>query len=566
MKTIKPNIVLLTLPFWSPLIPAQGIAHLKNYLKTHGFKIFTADLTAEEIFLEYYREYFNCLSEIIPEEKRGNFYNVGHDILRGHLEAFNNKNIDKSYYNLIEKHIYYNFYLTTSLKFIRKLDNIVASFYKQLATYITELLFANTPDVLGLSVNSGNIGPSVFVFKLAKKLFPNIRNVMGGSIYFNHLSYNSPDFNEFIKITDSYIDNYIIGKGEVLLHRILENKFPQQKKVFTNKDMTDEEITICSNNLPDMSDYKLDKYLYLAASASSSCPNNCSFCNVNFFFGPHKKKDVTQTVKEMKRLQDNYGHILFFMTDSLLNTVITGLAEELIKNQIKVYMDGYFRIDEAASILKNTLLWRQGGFYRARIGTESGSQKILDFMGKNITPELTRKAILGLAEAGIKTTTYWVVGHPEETDEDFQMTLDLIAELKDYIYQAECNPFTYYYLGQASTNEWFDKKYLLYSDEIRDMLYTQTWCLDLYPQREIIYKRVQQFGEHCRQLNIPNPYTISEINHADNRWKQLHIKSVPSIIEINNMEKALNLKNNKAIMVQVEANNNDIGNFDFEDF
>jgi radical SAM superfamily enzyme YgiQ (UPF0313 family) len=79
------------------------------------------------------------------------------------------------------------------------------------------------------------------------------------------------------------------------------------------------------------------------------------------------------------------------------------------------------------------MLWRRGGFYRARLGIESGSPKILQKMGKNTTIDQIKKALSNLAYARIKTTTYWIVGYPGETEEDFLKTLTLIKELQNEI-------------------------------------------------------------------------------------------------------------------------------------
>ena len=39
-------------------------------------------------------------------------------------------------------------------------------------------------------------------------------------------------------------------------------------------------------------------------------------------------------------------------------------------------------------------------------------------------PSVVSKALASLAGAGIKTTTYWVIGHPGETESDFQSLLE----------------------------------------------------------------------------------------------------------------------------------------------
>ncbi|MCP4148405.1 MAG: cobalamin B12-binding domain-containing protein, partial [bacterium] len=87
MKNIPEKILLCLLPFWSPLIPPIGIAALKSYLKKEGFDVKTVDVAVKENFMELYHNYFDTLKENIPEEKRGNFYSIGHDVLRNQMLA-----------------------------------------------------------------------------------------------------------------------------------------------------------------------------------------------------------------------------------------------------------------------------------------------------------------------------------------------------------------------------------------------------------------------------------------------------------------------------------------------
>jgi hypothetical protein len=214
----------------------------------------------------------------------------------------------------------------------------------------------------------------------------------------------------------------------------------------------------------------------------------------------------------------------------LVNPVISDIAREFIAEQENLYYDAYFKIDRESANPGNTILWRKGGLYRVRIGTESGSQKILNEMNKKITVDEIKESIKTLAYAGIKTTTYWVIGHPGETEQDFQNTLDLIEELKDDIFQAECNYFLYLYSQQGKADVWAKHRKLLYPDYINDMLVFKHWTLDLEPRREETFKRVHRFSAHCKALGIPNPYSYNEHVKADERWHRLHENAVPSMM------------------------------------
>jgi len=187
----------------------------------------------------------------------------------------------------------------------------------------------------------------------------------------------------------------------------------------------------------------------------------------------------------------------------------------------------------------------------------------LNLMEKKVNPKQIRNVVSNLARAGIKTTTYWIIGHPGETEEDFQQTLDLIEELKNDIWEAECNLFTYFYVGQNNSEKWADKRMLLYPPKARDMLDSQTWILDCEPSRQETYNRMIRFVEHCGKLGIPNPYSLDEIYKADERWKKLHKNAVPPVMEIINQSADFSEREKVKKFLPLQTKQDEEDDFDF---
>ena len=533
------KIVLLLLPYWDPLVPPQGISVLKTYLKKQNFDVKTYDANINVHFKKLYNKYFGLLNEFVPQDKQGNFYNIGHDVLRNHMLAYLNKDNDEKYRKTIISIIHETFYTEINFSQYDKIETVVIEIYNKLNNYIEEIINLDKPDVMGVSVMRDTIGASVFAFQIAKKLNPSILTVMGGTVFQEHLAEGNPNYERFINNTP-YIDKIIIGDGKELFIRMLQGKLENSQKVYSITDFR-EFITVKDIvEIPDMTDFDVENdYPYIATQGSFSCPFECSFCNVRTFAGEYKEKNINILYEEIKQQYNQYGKRLFFMNDSLINHIIDNVAQKLIDEKLPVYLDGYLRVGEPVCNLDSTILWRRGGLYRVRIGVESGSQSVLNSMEKKITPELIYRSLDSLAKAGIKTTTYWVIGHPGETEEDFQETLKLLEECKNNIYEAECNPFIYSYNGQNSTDKWADKRKLLYPEYADDYLIFQSWKIETTPTREETFSRINRFVSRCKELEIPNPYSITDIYSADQRWNNLHINSVPSLIEVNHNMKDL---------------------------
>lgn len=524
------KILLVLFPFWTPLIPPMGLAGLKGFLQQHRYSVKTIDLNVEDSFKEIFRVYFRILDEIVPADKKGNFHNVGKDVLQNHLMACSNYTDEQEYVDCVKLLIRGTFFCEAGDEVIAELNRVTTGFYNLLREYFIALLEREKPAVLGLSVYEGTLPASLFAAKIAKEAYPDLQIVMGGGIFAEQLAKDSPNWEPFLKKAVP-IDNIIIGEGENLFLRLLQGELPPGQKIYTLKDIDEQTLDLSAAPLPDFSDLHTGSYPYLAAYSSRSCPFQCKFCSETVQWGKYRKKAAGQIAAEMIKLHETYKGQLFLMCDSLLNPVVTGLAEELIKEKASLYWDGYLRADKETCDIENTMLWRRGGFYRARLGIESGSPNVLDLMGKKITPERIRQAIAGLAAAGIKTTTYWVVGYPGETEQNFRETLDLITALRNEIYEAWCSPFYYYPSGQVNSAAWQDKCSLLYPPWTKEMLVLQTYVQDGEPSREESYSRMSRFVEHCANLGIPNPFSLHQVYEADERWKRLQANAVPSIVD-----------------------------------
>ncbi|MCU0288812.1 MAG: B12-binding domain-containing radical SAM protein [Acidobacteria bacterium] len=526
----KEKILLVLLPFWTPLSPPLGITCLKDFLRSRGFQSKAVDVSAEDELKQYSNQYFSTLNRHIPADKKGNFYSIVNNVLRNHMMAHINYEDVEKYLELVKILISKTFYVDLEKDCLLELVSIIDGFYGRLKTYFLDLLAREKPTVLGLSVYSDTLPASVFCFRLARTMYPDIMTVMGGGVFADLLALGSPNLEFFLEKTQPYIDKIVIGEGEHLFLEVLASK-AQDKRVFTLADVNSQLLDLTTVEPPDFSDYNLASYPYLVTYTSRSCPFQCAFCSETVQWGKYRKKSIPQVVRELKGLSQVNGGQLFLLGDSLLNPVINDLSDELLKAEESIYWEGWLRVSPEACDTANTLKWRRAGFYHARLGIESGSPRILELMGKKIQVEQIKQTLFSLSLAGIKTTTLWIVGYPGETEEDFQQTLALIEELKDYIYEAEGTPFWYYLTGQSNSNEWSKKtSELLYPAEAANMLLAQTWILSGEPTRETTYARLNRFTNHLRELRVPNTYSLHEIYKADERWQNMHRNAVPPLV------------------------------------
>lgn len=551
------KVLLMSLPFNDPQIPPLGISLIKGFLKDYGYEVTTIDANVEIQFRDIQDKYFNIISRYLPEYKMGNFYSMRLDVIQNHMMAYLNytgklgkctidgldlleSNIKMDYEELVKIIIYKTFYVALELKDLIKLDRIVEVYFEKLESYILEHIKNEKTSYLGLAVNSVTLPSSLYVFKIVKDKYPHITTVAGGGIFADELAVNSANLEYFVDHTP-YIDKIIIGEGERVWLKILEGELCSKQKLYTLKDIPEDLVGTLFFSTPDLSDFDINSYPYIPAYTSLGCPFNCNFCTIPIQWGKYRQKEPKQVAKEFVELSRKYGSQLLYVIDSILNPVISELAQELLRLDTPIYWDGSLRVSDDVSNIQNTLLWRKSGFYRARIGIETGSQRLLNVMDKKITVEQIKSSVSSLANAGIKTTTFWIIGYPGETEQDFQETLNLVEELKDDLYETTFRPYLYYKTvdGKDDNNAGNVEGIQLYPKDKKDKLIIETWIPNCEPSREEIYNRLNRFHQHINKLGVSNPYTLYELDKADKRWLELHDNAVPPIILFNDKHKLI---------------------------
>jgi len=165
---------------------------------------------------------------------------------------------------------------------------------------------------------------------------------------------------------------------------------------------------------------------------SRGCPYNCRYCACSAFsLRKVRFRSPKSVVAEMGLLQMEGYEEVGFVDDNLLldRHRMEKICDLLKENGIKLTLWAEGRVDQASrEVLRK---FARVGCKTIYFGVESGNQKVLNYYGKNISPELSRKAMRNCKDAGIENIIgSFIVGAPIETREDVQRTLDFALNLK----------------------------------------------------------------------------------------------------------------------------------------
>jgi anaerobic magnesium-protoporphyrin IX monomethyl ester cyclase len=157
--------------------------------------------------------------------------------------------------------------------------------------------------------------------------------------------------------------------------------------------------------------------------SARGCPYQCNYC-VKSFGTKLTTRTPEQIVDEIKELKRLFGiKSLRFIDDTF--TVIPSRVIAICKLMIEEKVDVQWScLSRADTLNEEMLIWmKKAGCKRVYIGVESGSQRILDFYKKKVNVEEALANIKLCKKIGVETMGFFIVGMPEETREDFDLTL-----------------------------------------------------------------------------------------------------------------------------------------------
>jgi anaerobic magnesium-protoporphyrin IX monomethyl ester cyclase len=181
-------------------------------------------------------------------------------------------------------------------------------------------------------------------------------------------------------------------------------------------------------------------------STGRGCYGKCNFCASHCVFGDRIRFYPIERIKrEIDLLVEKYNiRTLYFQDDTftanrrIVNSICDYLIEKGYSRKLEIMVSARADVVHLPTLKK----MRQAGIQWICFGIESGSQKILDQMGKNITIQQIRDAVRSSREAGLFVAGNYMVGHIGETWETAMETINLACELdQDYASFAIAIPF-----------------------------------------------------------------------------------------------------------------------------
>ncbi|MHB8066848.1 MAG: B12-binding domain-containing radical SAM protein [Desulfobaccales bacterium] len=176
----------------------------------------------------------------------------------------------------------------------------------------------------------------------------------------------------------------------------------------------------------------------LLYSSSYGCPFKCGYCANNYVYGNSSVALKAEAVGEqLEYLVKKYDiQLVQFIDPNFFLNIrrVTDICHEILKRNLNIkYAIGGPRVDQVMKWDDSVLpLLRESGCIWLGVGSESGSQNVLNYMRKGIESSDIMKAARKIHKSGIDMTFFFMFGLPiDESEEDLMASFKLATQLKE---------------------------------------------------------------------------------------------------------------------------------------
>lgn len=311
------------------------------------------------------------------------------------------------------------------------------------------------PDIIGISAFTEEILEAVKIFDGTKRIDKNIITVIGGA--------HASAIPEETLAEFENVDIAVFGEGEETLWDIVKMReikdltkrdlstidgiaYRNGKKIIRNQPRSSikniDLLPYPAWDLFPLHEYKgittitlsekgFGDILELPILSARGCPYKCKFCYKAYGKGSITR-DYLKVVDEIEFDINKYGTTQFFFTEGTFGAnkkFSLNLCNEIIKRKLndKIKWVAETRVDTVDEESLN--LMKKAGCALLSLGVESGDTRILEKIGKGISKEQARLAVKMTKKVGIPVECFFIIGHPYETKESIQHTMDFAKEL-----------------------------------------------------------------------------------------------------------------------------------------
>ncbi len=308
------------------------------------------------------------------------------------------------------------------------------------------------PDIVGITCTTFTLLDVLAIAKVAKSIDERIKVVLGGP-HVNIFPEETLAFNE--------VDYIVLGEGELTFTELVRSlmsggdlsKVPglvyKSSSGVVNTGfrgfITDlDSLPFPARHLTPYKKYRsiIGDKVITNMITSRGCPYRCIFCYRPHLGKKFRARSPRNVVDEME-VCEKMGIEEILMYDDTFNCDeqrVLEICKEVKERGLRVKWDIRARVDKVNAEMMKAL--SEAGCIRIHFGVESGSQRVLENLRKDITLDQALNAFKLAREHGIETVAYFMLGNPGEGVNELRDTLKFAFKLDpDYCLFSILTPY-----------------------------------------------------------------------------------------------------------------------------
>lgn len=196
---------------------------------------------------------------------------------------------------------------------------------------------------------------------------------------------------------------------------------------------------------PDRESIDIDQYLRVwrehhgtgsvSLITARGCPYHCAWCSHSVFGKTHRRRSPHAVVDEVEWILRRYHPDMLWLADDVFTIHhgwIREYAAEMKRRGLHIPFECITRADRLNPEMAGTLA--DLGCFRVWVGSESGSQRILDAMQRGVTVAQVRSAVALLKQHGVQTGMFLMWGYEGEQLEDIEATVEHVKQCRPDVF------------------------------------------------------------------------------------------------------------------------------------
>jgi radical SAM superfamily enzyme YgiQ (UPF0313 family) len=155
------------------------------------------------------------------------------------------------------------------------------------------------------------------------------------------------------------------------------------------------------------------------------CPYHCDWCSHSVYGETHRRHSPARVANEVQMIVERYQPDQLWYADDVFTikpSWFFAYAAELERRHLRLPFECISRADRLNERVVKTLA--RLGCYRVWIGSESGSQRILDAMRRDVTVEAVQATARLCQQHGIEVGMFIMLGYYGEEESDLVATVE----------------------------------------------------------------------------------------------------------------------------------------------